>query len=664
MTKEDLPLPVDIDDAVNSEEELTVTESSEECCEEEGDGEAETEMAAAAEAAEAEEAATALAKGMVGTVDTASMEVLLSGESELGEEELARRKKLRTKRVNVSKELLATERTYVKNLDDLMKVFYDPMQANSKLPEDKRLLTPDDVKQIFGNLKVILGYNRMLLGDLVSHIEVEPNVPIQVGGVFVQMAVFLKSYTAYCNDYERALETLRRLNENPAFEKFFKSIHNKDIIKDQNIKQFLILPVQRIPRYKMLLEEMRKATWETHPDYENLSIALQKIRQIAQFVEDAQEKFVNMNKIIDIQNKLRFSKKFSQTKLLEADRVLIEKASLKVQEQSSTNGVETVRKREVILFNDILLITKKVVEKEKADKNTKKAAATKETFKLRKFIDLASCQGVTTAIIDGQPAVRLLRTDSQIHFVFDTEAKRDSFRKSLENCHKQSLLKKQLRMASGEAADDMLKHSSSSDKLRTPKKRRNKRKSHLHKTSTSSEPDDAVVVMNPLMQMQLSQAKLVATFGEKAARPRMKQRSNTMMNIAPPNLPGIAGAKSPGKGRTAMLSAEPSVRKSPSMNTITDTSAERRRSDVAGDLNIPPRVAGSAIVHRQPSGEVPASTDSAGSEDDGTDSDDIPAQIAARKRLEKKRSHLSRSPSVGSLGSLQSGRKKQVPKFL
>mmetsp|Transcript_7987 Transcript_7987/g.33611 ORF Transcript_7987/g.33611 Transcript_7987/m.33611 type:complete len:674 (+) Transcript_7987:230-2251(+) len=650
-----------------TEDDVTVTESSDESFADDiEDVEAESE-AAESEAADAD-AAAAAAVGTVGTVDTASMEVLLSGETDLDEAELARRKKLRTKRINVAKELLATEETYVKNLDDLMKVFYDPMHLNSRLPEDKRLLTPDDVKQIFGNLKVILGYNRMLLGDLRAHILVESNVPIQVGGVFVQMAVFLKSYTAYCNDYERALETLRRLNEKPAFDKFFKSIHNKEIIKDQNIKQFLILPVQRIPRYKMLLEEMRKATWESHPDYESLLTALQKIRQIAQFVEDAQEKFVNMNKIIDIQNKLRFSKKFSQTKLLEADRVLIEKASLKMQEQSTTNGVETIRKREVILFNDLLLITKKVVEKEKDSKNSKKTIS-KETYKLRKFIDLASCLGVTTALIEGQPAVRLLRSDAQIHFLFDTEEKRDKFRKSLESCHKQSMLKKQLRMASGEAVSaEALKNSTSGDKVRTPKKRRNKRKSHLHKTSSSSDhASDAVVVMNPLMQMQLSRtskSKLAATLGDKAAErvtagtPKMKARSNTMMSIAPPVLPGVGSpAKSPNKSRTAMLSAEPSVRKSPSMNTLADPAAARRKSDVTGESDLPPRPSGSAIVMRKPSAESTAAAKK--------DSDDIPAQIAARKRLEQKRSRLSRSPSVGSLGSLQSDRKKkQIPKFL
>ena len=142
---------------------------------------------------------------------------------------------------------------------------------------------------------------------------------------------------------------------------------------------------------------MRKATWESHPDYESLCTALDQIRKIAQFVEDAQEKFVNMNKIIEIQNKLRFSRKFAQRKLLEADRVLIHQAAIKTQE--GTPGGEGLRKREIILFNDILLVTKKVVEKDKqADKSSKKAQ-TKTTYKLRKFIELASCLGVAPGVI-------------------------------------------------------------------------------------------------------------------------------------------------------------------------------------------------------------------------------------------------------------------------
>jgi hypothetical protein len=43
---------------------------------------------------------------------------------------------------------------------------------------------------------------------------------------------------------------------------------------------FLIMPVQRIPRYALLLRDLLKNTWEDHPDYENIQKALKLIESI------------------------------------------------------------------------------------------------------------------------------------------------------------------------------------------------------------------------------------------------------------------------------------------------------------------------------------------------------------------------------------------------
>jgi hypothetical protein len=41
---------------------------------------------------------------------------------------------------------------------------------------------------------------------------------------------------------------------------------------------FLILPVQRIPRYALLLADLYKHTWEQHADHENLQKSLNQIQ--------------------------------------------------------------------------------------------------------------------------------------------------------------------------------------------------------------------------------------------------------------------------------------------------------------------------------------------------------------------------------------------------
>ena len=99
----------------------------------------------------------------------------------------AQREKMRLKRVQVARELLATEETYVKNLQDLMTVFYEPFESNATGPEEHRVITKDDVRSIFGSLKMILPINKMLLSDLETRLSVPEGEAILVGDSFKNM---------------------------------------------------------------------------------------------------------------------------------------------------------------------------------------------------------------------------------------------------------------------------------------------------------------------------------------------------------------------------------------------------------------------------------------------------------------------------------------------
>jgi len=52
------------------------------------------------------------------------------------------------------------------------------------------------------------------------------------------------------------------------------------------------------------MQDMLKNTWVEHPDYGHLKDAVLEIKDVALFVESAQERFHNMNKIISIQSSL------------------------------------------------------------------------------------------------------------------------------------------------------------------------------------------------------------------------------------------------------------------------------------------------------------------------------------------------------------------------
>ena len=127
---------------------------------------------------------------------------------------------------------------------------------------------------------------------------------------------------------------------------------------------------------------MMKCTVETHPDYEFLSKALEKITIIATKNEQSQEKYANVSKIVQIQSE--FGKKEGNAmKLLQPDRLFIRQVIVDFQEGSSP----VAKGRKMILFNDLILIAKIKDEKDKK----------KSTLKLQKNFDLFAVEHLATS---------------------------------------------------------------------------------------------------------------------------------------------------------------------------------------------------------------------------------------------------------------------------
>ena len=62
----------------------------------------------------------------------------------------------------------------------------------------------------------------------------------------------------------------------------------------------LIMPIQRIPRYRLLLQELLKYTPETHPDYANINKAVAEIMKVAEHVNEGIRHTENSRLLVDI----------------------------------------------------------------------------------------------------------------------------------------------------------------------------------------------------------------------------------------------------------------------------------------------------------------------------------------------------------------------------
>jgi len=92
--------------------------------------------------------------------------------------------------------------------------------------------------------------------------------------------------------------------KNQDFRAFCESVAKRPICKGLSLTDFLIMPVQRIPRYVMLLESLLKATPVDHPDRTDLSEAFKKMSLVATYVNEKKRDVDALDRVLDIQEKL------------------------------------------------------------------------------------------------------------------------------------------------------------------------------------------------------------------------------------------------------------------------------------------------------------------------------------------------------------------------
>jgi hypothetical protein len=70
-----------------------------------------------------------------------------------------------------------------------------------------------------------------------------------------------------------------------------------------DLGDYLIVPVQRLPRYMLLLTGIVKATKPEHSDYQNLTNALTKIKAATDHVNDSIKSNEKLSQFMEIVNK-------------------------------------------------------------------------------------------------------------------------------------------------------------------------------------------------------------------------------------------------------------------------------------------------------------------------------------------------------------------------
>lgn len=115
------------------------------------------------------------------------------------------------------------------------------------------------------------------------------------------------------------------------------------------------MPIQRIPRYQLLIQELLKKTVPEHPDHEDLQHALAKILQLAEEMNSSKRDSELIGKVADVQKALIFPEYSTRKRaIVTALRRYLREAKMhevyENNDRSSSNYL--------FLFNDCIVVTK------------------------------------------------------------------------------------------------------------------------------------------------------------------------------------------------------------------------------------------------------------------------------------------------------------------
>jgi len=126
------------------------------------------------------------------------------------------------------------------------------------------------------------------------------------------------------------------------------------IVKLAALEDYLITPIQRIPRYSILISELRKNTPDDHPDYIFLSQALDLIISSSNLINEKKRDSESTSRLVAIHSMLQFPDESKKIKIIANNRSVLFESTLIAQ-----LALVNIPRCYIVLFNDLLLITRK-----------------------------------------------------------------------------------------------------------------------------------------------------------------------------------------------------------------------------------------------------------------------------------------------------------------
>uniref|UniRef100_A0A3P9Q9Y4 FYVE, RhoGEF and PH domain containing 4a n=1 Tax=Poecilia reticulata TaxID=8081 RepID=A0A3P9Q9Y4_POERE len=159
----------------------------------------------------------------------------------------------------------------------------------------------DVVKNIFSNISSIHAFHsQFLLPDLEKRMGEWASTP-RIGDILQKLTPFLKMYAEYVKNFDKAMELLKQWTDrSPPFKAIIQEIQSQEICGSLTLQHHMLEPVQRVPRYEMLLKDYLKKLPQNDPDRSDAEKSLEIIATAATHSNSAIRKSENLKKLMEI----------------------------------------------------------------------------------------------------------------------------------------------------------------------------------------------------------------------------------------------------------------------------------------------------------------------------------------------------------------------------
>ncbi|KAL1020540.1 hypothetical protein UPYG_G00001430 [Umbra pygmaea] len=245
---------------------------------------------------------------------------------------------------NIANELLHTEKAYVSRLHLLDQVFCSSLLEEARTRSSFPL---DVVMGIFSNICSIYCFHQQFLLPALEKRMEEWDLNPRIGDILQKLAPFLKMYGEYVKNFDRAMELVNTWMERSSqFKAIVHSIQREERCGNLTLQHHMLEPVQRIPRYELLLKDYLHRLPDDHDDFKDAQKSLELIATAAEHSNAAIRKMERMRKLLKVYELLG-----GEEDIVNPTNELIKEGH--ILKLSAKNG--TSQDRYLILFNDRLL---------------------------------------------------------------------------------------------------------------------------------------------------------------------------------------------------------------------------------------------------------------------------------------------------------------------